>query len=87
MVQYDEGILGRHLLRRGLGWLVLVAPVRLRLIVAIVTAFDLRLLQLPWGRSDHRQGEQESQDKQVKLVHCCNGGVGVVGGVDGEPGR
>lgn len=70
LVQCDERMVGRHL-RRGLGWLVLVAPIRL---VVVLTAFDLRLLQLPRSRGNHRQDEQEGQDKQVKLMHCCNGG-------------
>jgi hypothetical protein len=80
-------MVGRHL-RRGLGWLVLVAPIRL--VVIIVTAFDLRLLQLPRSRGNHRQDEQEGQNKQVKLMHCYNGegrgrGRGAVGwGVDWE---
>jgi hypothetical protein len=85
LVQCDERMVGRHL-RRGLGWLVLVAPIRL--VVIIVTAFDLRLLQLPRSRGNHRQDEQEGQNKQVKLMHCYNGegrGRGAVGwGVDWE---
>ena len=71
LVRCDERMVGRHL-RRGLGWLVLVAPIRL---VAIVPAFDLRLLKLPRSCGNHRQDEQEGQDKQVELMHCCNDGV------------
>ena len=70
LVQYDERMTSQHLLRRGIGWPSQWpgAPNRL------VTAFDLRLLQLPRSRGSHRQDEQEGQDKQVELMHCCDGG-------------
>lgn len=53
----NEGIVGQHL---HLGRLVLVAPVRISL--DVLAALDLRLLQLPRGRSDHRQDKKEGQD-------------------------
>lgn len=58
-------IVGQHL---HLGRLVLVAPVCVSL--DLVTALDLRLLQLPRGRGNHRQGEEKGQDHhQVELIH------------------
>jgi len=60
----NERIVGQHL---HLGWLVLVAPVCISL--DLLTALDLRLLQLPRGRGNHRQDEEEGQDHQVELVH------------------
>ena len=45
----------------------------------VVPALDLRLLQLPRGRGNHRQDEEEGQDRQVELIHHRTGEVGVVG--------
>lgn len=61
----NERIVGQHL---HLGWLVLVAPLWW-LSIAVITALDLRLLQPPRGRGNHRQDEEEGQDRQVELIH------------------
>ena len=46
----------------------------------VIVTLDLGLFQLSWGRGSQGQNEQEGQDHQVKFVHCCARGVGVVGG-------
>lgn len=62
----NERIVGQHLL---LGRLRLVFCISV--LMDVVTALDLRLLQLPrgGGGGDHRQHEEEGQNRQVELIH------------------
>ena len=72
----NERIVGQHLLlgRLGLGGSVSI-------LIDVVTALDLRLLQLPrGGGGDHRQDAEEGQDHQVELIHRWAGEVEVVEG-------
>lgn len=61
----NEGIVDQHLRLGRLGLVVCVS-----ILIDVVTALDLRLLQLPRdGGGDHRQHEEEGQDHQVELIH------------------
>ena len=59
-MEINKRIEGQHL---RLARLELVAPFWLSIGVPTVTALDLRLLQLPRGGGNHRQGKDKDEGK------------------------